>query len=69
MKETELKPCNCSCPLPWAYETWFLGIKTAFTISCVWCGKSITRPNKKMAIKAWNKCWNRRADNEQREDI
>jgi hypothetical protein len=48
--------------MPFAYQTFFLGIPIATTIKCVWCRTKITRLTKKMAIKAWNKCWNRRAN-------
>lgn len=60
---SELKPCNCDCPMPWGYKTYFLGIPISTTINCVWCRIKITRPTEKMAVKAWN----RRATDERAE--
>lgn len=61
--QNELKACNCSCPLPFCYQTFFLGIPIATTIMCVWCRVKITRLTKTSAIKAWNGYFEKRNNN------
>lgn len=67
MEQPKLKPCNCDYPMQFAYDTHFLGIKIATTICCVWCRIKVTRPTERMAVKAWNKYWNRSATDERAE--
>lgn len=67
MKE-QIERCNCSCPLPWSYRTWFLGIPISTTVGCAWCNTYITRLTKKATIKAWNKYWRRRRAKDERTD-
>ena len=55
MKKNELKPCNCDCSMPFAYNTNFIGVKIATTILCLGCRRKITRLTDTMAINAWNK--------------
>lgn len=57
--------CNCDCPIPFSYKTYFLGIPISTTISCIWCRARVTRLTEKAAVKAWKKRFNR-SNGEQR---
>lgn len=50
----ELKPC-CDCCIPFAFQTYFLGIPVSFTIICIFCRHTIKARNKEKAIIKWNR--------------
>ncbi len=56
----KLNPCNCPAPALSGCQTYLICIPISMTISCARCKTKITRPTKKMAIKAWNKYWGKR---------
>ena len=62
MNEIRVKPCGCAEMELNGSQTYFARIPIATTIYCESCGKKVTRPTMKMAIKAWN----RRAKDEHR---
>ena len=68
MKETELKPCPfCGGkPIHFSYDPFdgYQGNCTKYAVSCLKCSARINAITEEKA----KECWNRRADNEQRED-
>lgn len=66
MKPIIPRPCNCSNDPTevsiQGYQTYFMRIPISATIYCDNCQVKITRPTKRMAIKAWNRYWDWRTD-------
>lgn len=50
----DLKPC-CKRTLPYAFDTYFLGMRIMTTIACVRCGKKASGRTFEKAVKKWNR--------------